>query len=99
MGDNITPIGSRVKLVDPNKFSQQSSSNIFGDTNYNMSVNLEDLSIMVEMTTETKRRTLLSTDKNTNFTVTNNGKKARISFIDGSGLMTDGTIVTVMYFR
>ena len=66
-------------LVDPNMFDNQSSLS-------NISVPLEDLSISVQLTTEKKARTVLTTT-NSKETIANNGestKKLSVSFIEGS---------------
>jgi len=53
---NIGCRSNKTVLVDPNAFDGQSSSS-------NVSVPLEDLSIMVELKTAKKARTILTTDK------------------------------------
>lgn len=87
---NIKYIGKRIKLIDPNDFSNQYSGNVFGDAKYNLSVPPEDLSIIVELKTNTKGRTVLTTQNSSNATVTtkNNGitvsLNSDINFLSGS---------------
>jgi N-acetyl-anhydromuramyl-L-alanine amidase AmpD len=84
MADNNSLIGGRFKLVDPNNFKNQSATGLFGDPNYNISVPNEDLSIMVELVTQVKNRTLLRTGQGTNTAISTDNKKINISFIDGT---------------
>lgn len=100
MGDNSghKPIGNRLNLIDPNDFENQYASGMFGDTKYNMSVPLEDLSITVELKTTTKNRTILTTEGNLNTSVTtgSNGKGKNgvisVNFIEGTNDSTTGGV-------
>ena len=74
---SCTSSGNRTRLVDPNTFDGQSSSS-------NISVPLEDLSIMVELSTTKKARTILTTSKEGKSNVSSTGKAVRINFIEGS---------------
>ena len=59
MGNNESrQIGERIFLIDPNDFENQYAGNSFDDR-FNMSVPNEDLSILVELRTQTKDRTIL----------------------------------------
>lgn len=86
MADNniIDTIGSRFHLVDPNNFNNQRATGLFGDPNYNISVPNEDLSIMVELVTQTKDRTILNTKNNRNTVISTKNGNMNVSFIDGS---------------
>ena len=88
--NNIMNTIGRFQLVDPNKFQNQSSTGLFGDPNYNISVPNEDLSIIVELVTQTKNRTLLNTNKNTNTAISTDNKSININFIDGSKNQSTG---------
>lgn len=86
MGDNnIQLIGNRLRLIDPNNFDNQYAGGVFSDTRYNMSVPLEDLSIIVELKTSKKARTILTTQGNTS-SIINQDKSGNINvtFIKGS---------------
>lgn len=89
---NETPIGGRLNLVDPNNFNNLYGGGIFGDSKYNMSVPLEDLSVTVELKTSTKNRTILTTESNTNTAITTggNGNVVRVDFITGKNDKTTG---------
>ena len=65
----------KTKLIDPNNFYGQDSSN-------NMSVPLEDLTISVQLTTMKKGRTVLSSNSNTNTAQSSNTVK--VTFIEGT---------------
>ena len=65
----------KTKLIDPNNFYGQSSSN-------NMSVPLEDLTISVQLTTMKKGRTVLSSNIDTNTAQSSNTVK--VTFIEGT---------------
>ena len=65
----------KTKLIDPNNFYGQDSSN-------NMSVPLEDLTISVQLTTNKKGRTVLSSNNNTNTAQSSNTVK--VTFIEGT---------------
>jgi hypothetical protein len=96
--DNIKPIGGRINLVNPNNFNYQSANSIFGETNYNMSVPIEDLCIIVELATETKPRTLLNTSLNKNTSITTNNNNLTVKFIDGQKFPpNEGTYLTTQY--
>ena len=62
-------------LVDPNKFDGQDSST-------NVSVPLEDLSITVELTTERKARTILTTTKDNS--TGESSSTVKVSFLEGT---------------
>ena len=83
-------IGGRFNLVDPNKFKNQSATGLFGDPNYNISVPNEDLSIMVELVTQTKNRTILKTEQKINTVSSTDNDKINVSFIDGSKNQSTG---------
>jgi len=101
--NSIIHDSGRLKLVDPNSFEYQSTGNTF-DSNYNMSVPLEDLCIVVELKTTEKTRTILSSN-NTNSSInilnTNNGGKAikLVNFISGKNDSTTGgnQVLTTSY--
>lgn len=79
--------GTRLRIVDPNNFKNQYAGSMFGDTNYNMSVPLEDLCIIVELKTSTKPRTVLiaTAAANTDPTALRVGfNGGAVKFIDGS---------------
>ena len=82
----ITSIG-RVNLVDPNNFDYQyNGGNMFGDTNYNMSVPVEELCIIAELITNSKSRSVLITsskDNQSNVKQNSDGSYF-VSFIKGS---------------
>jgi hypothetical protein len=65
----------KTKLIDPNNFYGQDSSN-------NMSVPLEDLTISVQLTTMKKGRTVLSSNIDTNTAQSSNTVK--VTFIEGT---------------
>jgi hypothetical protein len=65
----------KTKLIDPNNFYGQSSSN-------NMSVPLEDLTISVQLSTNKKGRTVLSS--NNGVKTTQNSNSVRVTFIEGT---------------
>jgi hypothetical protein len=65
----------KTKLIDPNNFYGQSSSN-------NMSVPLEDLTISVQLSTKKKGRTILSS--NAGVKTTQNSNTVRVTFIEGT---------------
>ena len=91
MGDNnITYVGQTIVLVDPNKFDNQYNGTTDREL-FNMSVPTEDLCISVELETESKGRTLLSSDSS-GYQVTNTGNKVVVKFIDGPGLSNDGLV-------
>ena len=91
MGDNnITYVGETIVLVDPNKFDNQYNGTTDREL-FNMSVPTEDLCISVELETESKGRTLLSSDSS-GYQVTNTGNKVVVKFIDGPGLSNDGLV-------
>lgn len=72
-------------LVDPNMFDGQSSSS-------NMSVPLEDLSISVELTTERKARTILTTTKD--ISQGESSSTVRVSFIEGTQVGGERVLTT-----
>jgi hypothetical protein len=84
MGSKIVNNSNRIKLIDPNNFDNQFNLNTGKE--YNMSVPIEDLSIIVELKTTSKSRTILRT--NDLQMQKNNKKGGTITFIDG---MTDKT--------
>ncbi len=90
MGNTPKPIGKRINLIDPNEFEYQYAAGMFGDTNYNMSVPLEDLSIMVELKTQSKSRTVLNTKNNNNTAVNSDNSVVKVNFIGGSNDNTTG---------
>ena len=101
--NNIKEDNGRLKLVDPNTFEYQSTGSTF-DSNYNMSVPLEDLCIVVELKTTEKTRTILSSNNQNsaiNITNTNNGGKAikLVNFISGKNDTTTGgnQVLTTSY--
>ena len=65
----------KTKLIDPNNFYGQDSSN-------NMSVPLEDLTISVQLSTNKKGRTILSS--NNGVKTTQNSNSVRVTFIEGT---------------
>jgi hypothetical protein len=65
----------KTKLIDPNNFYGQTSSN-------NMSVPLEDLTISVQLTTNKKGRTVLSSNNSINTAQSSN--TVRVTFIEGT---------------
>jgi hypothetical protein len=69
----------KTKLIDPNNFYGQDSSN-------NMSVPLEDLTISVQLTTNKKGRTVLSSNNSGNKTInkTQNSNDVTVTFIEGA---------------
>jgi len=80
MGDkNINNDIKRIKLIDPNDFTNQYNGGIFSDNKFNMSVPPEDLSIIVELSTYAKGRTLLVSSKNNSSTNVTN-EKININF-------------------
>jgi hypothetical protein len=88
-------IGSRLVIVDPNNFDDQYAGAAFGDSRYNMSVPLENLSISVELKTSSKARTVLTTQNNVSLSITDNaGTKnssiVKVNFIDGTSDKTTG---------
>ena len=93
MADNaITPLG-RFNLIDPNSFGNQTNTgsvfnkelgeDMFSENNYNISVPLEDLCISVELETEAKTRTILSTN-NGNSVINTQGNNVTVKFIGGT---------------
>ena len=91
MGDNnnpsnVKPLGNRMFLVDPNNFDYQ--YHLDTDKAYNMTVSPEDLSILVELKTQTKSRTILNTEKSESKSFNYNGRT--VSFMDGSKNKTTG---------
>lgn len=75
---------NKTVLVDPNNFDGQSSFN-------NISVPLEDLSILVELVTNKKARTLLTTQKTGTAEST---KAVVVNFIEGSDVGTTKSLTT-----
>lgn len=67
----------RTRLIDPNAFDGQSSVS-------NISVPLEDLSILVELSTTKKARTILTTSKEGKSNASSSGGVVRVNFIEGS---------------
>ena len=87
MADNkINNDIKRIKLIDPNDFTNQYGGNVFSDNKFNMSVPTEDLGIVVELSTYGKNRSILSSQNNGTTTVTN--KKININFGGIINLMT-----------
>jgi hypothetical protein len=84
MADKNIRQAGRIQLVDPNDFQYQTNTSMFGDTNYNMSVPLEDLCIIVDLKTKTKARTILNTTNNKNSTIQVGDNNLNISFIGGT---------------
>ena len=86
MGDNLPDFaGGRIRIVDPNQQFYQDSTNVFGANSYNMSVPLEDLSIMVEFTTQKKGRSIITLDRNNSQIRSDNPNQVTlINFIDYS---------------
>ncbi len=78
-------------MVDPNNFEYQyNGGDMFGSVNNNMSVPTEDLSIIVELVTNSKSRSVLvnSTTNGTVNTKYNTNGSSFVSFINGT---KDGT--------
>jgi hypothetical protein len=75
---------SRVILVDPNDLHGQSNVP-YGSPSYNITPSPEDLSILVELTTKSKARSILITDADGN-RLSNEGTNSVISFISGSSI-------------
>jgi hypothetical protein len=95
MAGNPVSIGSRLTIVDPNNFDDQYAGAAFGDSRYNMSVPLENLSISVELKTSTKARTVLTTQNNVSLSITDNvgnskSSIVKVNFIDGTNDKTTG---------
>ena len=93
MGDKkITDLG-RVKLIDPNSFNNQYDGNV--GSLYNMSVPTEDLSIMVDLRTIDRNRTILTTSNNNQNqkieTNTNQNGNQIIKLVNFIGGINDGT--------
>ncbi len=78
-GDKINNEIKRIKLIDPNDFTNQYAGSVFSDTKFNMSVPPEDLCVVVELSTYGKGRTVLSSSKiNSSSTITN--QRINVSF-------------------
>lgn len=89
MEPNVNNEIKRINLIDPNKFTHQYADSVFGDNMYNLSVPSEDLSILVELSTMAKARTVLISSKDsTSMAVTNS--KITVNFNDNKpiNLMT-----------
>lgn len=84
MGDN----NGRVKIIDPNNFDYKYNKGIFDANDLNMSVPNEDLSIIVELKTNSKSRTILNTNDSKNSIIDVQGQTIR--FIDGTSGKTTG---------
>ena len=101
--NNTIHDNGRLKLVDPNNFQYQHVTNT-SDGNYNMSVPLEDLCIVVELKTTTKSRTILSSNNDNSIVKVMNNTNGNnvvslINFIGGKNDSTTGgnQVLTTSY--
>lgn len=79
----------RIKLIDPNDFTNQYAGNSFSDNKFNMSVPPEDLGIVVELSTYAKGRSILiSSQNNGTTTVTNKRINTKFNNNEVINLMT-----------
>ena len=77
MANRTSCSAGRTTLIDPNAFDGQSSSS-------NIPVQHEDLTIYVELTTNKKARTILTTNVDTNTSTSQSSAGVTINFIEGS---------------
>lgn len=86
--DNIGDCGctnKKTSMVDPNRFFTSDNSTDYKNINLdNFSVPLEDLSVLVELTTTRKNRTVLTLGGKNGGFESSSGKNGTISFIDGT---------------
>jgi hypothetical protein len=93
MGDNSRiKTNGRFSIVDPNNFDYQYTGDMFGDTNYNMSVPPEELCIIVELATTSKGRSvLINSTQNGTVTKTETSEGGNfVTFIKGKNDATTG---------
>ena len=88
--DNNVSDNGKIYLVNPNNFQYQYNDNLFGNPNYNLSVPTEDLSILVELTTTSKIRTVLLQQDGQNTAVNQGNGNVNVSFIKGRNDMSTG---------
>jgi hypothetical protein len=90
MGDKIKLIGNKIKLVDPNDFTYKYNGGVFDENGLNMSVPQEDLCISVELTTQSKGRTILIAENNNGNILSDKDDNLTINFINGTTDKTTG---------
>lgn len=99
--DRIKRVGGRVLMVNPNNFDYQyNGGNMFGGINNNMSVPPEELSIIAELVTNSKSRSVLinSTQNGTTNIKQNNDGSFFVSFIKGTNdPITNRNFLTTNY--
>ncbi len=82
--DKIRLIGNKIRMVDPNHFTNSGNVGIFDDRGINTPVHQEDLCISVELTTQSKGRTVLIAENNNGSIFSDNKDNLTINFIDGA---------------
>jgi hypothetical protein len=85
MANRIGCEAGKTKIIDPNAFDGQDSSN-------NIPVPLEDLNISVSLTTFKKGRTILSASENNN--VLESSRDLTVNFLDGSEINGSRVLTT-----
>lgn len=84
MDNDKKGLSNRIHLIDPNQINGQASVG-YGDPLYNIPPAHEDLSILVQLTTKSKARSILMTDASGS-RLSNEGTTGMINFISGSSI-------------